>query len=191
MEMHKFEKLVVNTPATTFLHGVVLLNKALEHARPVAGELLEVGCGQGATTSILVRKFPDARLTAIDYEPGQVERARKRVGDRARVEQGDVTKLQFPDGSFDVAFELNVLHHVKDPLAGLREIHRVLKPGGQLVFTDYTSRFFRGPLGKLFPPEQMFTADEFLWMLQDAGFRVDGFEGRFVVLGAATKPRAA
>lgn len=188
MKMNRVERFIVNTPVTTFLHGRILLNKALRHARPIRGELLEVGCGQGATTEILIRRFPDSKITAIDYDPAQVERARRRVRERARVEQGDVTDLRFADATFDTVVELNVLHHVKDPLAALYEIRRVLEPGGQFVFTDYTSHFFRGPTAKVFPPETRFTADAFVGMVQQAGLCVSGREGKWVVRGAATRP---
>jgi len=65
---------------------------------------------------------------------GQVDIARRRAGERGlanvRFEVGSIYALPFPDGSFDVAYAHTVLQHVREPLRALREMRRVLKPGG-------------------------------------------------------------
>jgi ubiquinone/menaquinone biosynthesis C-methylase UbiE len=80
-------------------------------------------------------------VVGIDLEPEQIEKAR-RLGvtqgmDSVRFEVGDVYKLRYPDRSFDAAWASFMLEHLRSPLAALKEIRRVLKPGGVLGILDY------------------------------------------------------
>ncbi|HLE95960.1 MAG TPA: class I SAM-dependent methyltransferase [Candidatus Thermoplasmatota archaeon] len=188
--MRAFEKAVVNSPFTAFLHRRLLLPTLARVARdPVEGPLLEVGCGNGATTEGLLARWPRLATTAIDIDPDQVLRARLRLSGRARVEEGDVTRLAFPSGAFRTVVAMNVLHHVGEYERALHEVHRVLAPGGQFLFTDYTSSFFRGPFGKWFPPEARFAKPALRTALEGAGFQVDVLSGTTTVVGRAVKER--
>jgi SAM-dependent methyltransferase len=104
----------------------------IEHAGVGTGErLLEVGCGTGSLTFTLARTAAFAELTAIDYSDVYVAAARARNQDpRIRIEHGDAVALRFPDGSFDRALSLLVLHFVSDPAKGVAEMRRVTRPGG-------------------------------------------------------------
>jgi SAM-dependent methyltransferase len=96
--------------------------------------VLEVGCGVGAQTEILLKRFPGITIQAVDLSSAQVERARERLREpissgRVRVDAADAARLPFPDASFDAAFICWVLEHTPDPAAVLRELRRVLAPG--------------------------------------------------------------
>lgn len=105
----------------------------------VAGDVLEIGCGSGAMAGEILRRFPDVRLTATDYDEAMVEAARERLGRfgaRAEVRQADATALPFPAGSFGVVLSFIMLHHVIEWEQALAEAARVLRPGGRLVGYD-------------------------------------------------------
>lgn len=87
----------------------------------------------------LLRRFPDLRLVATDYDPEMVATARRRLapfGERATVERVDATALPFSDGRFDVVLSFAMLHHVVDWERAVAEAVRVLRPGGYLVGYD-------------------------------------------------------
>lgn len=99
----------------------------------VGGRYLDVGAGTGFLTSALVAR--GAHATAIDASPEMVRLLRARFpGIDAR--EADAERLPFPDASFDGAFANMCLHHVERPEAALREMARVVKPGGRIVVTD-------------------------------------------------------
>jgi ubiquinone/menaquinone biosynthesis C-methylase UbiE len=106
---------------------------------PFAGcrRLLEVGCGVGAQSEILLRSFPDASLVGIDVSPDQVEAASRRLatafGARAECRCMDARQMAFEASSFDGAFLCWILEHVADPECVLAEIRRVLAPGAPIV----------------------------------------------------------
>lgn len=104
-----------------------------------AGRLLEVGCGKGWYTGRL------GTATAIDIS---MESVRHVDPGNARV-VGDVEKLPYRDGSFDLVYGFGVLHHLENIEHGLMEIHRVLKPGGHIAFGGENSAHC--PLNYLFP----------------------------------------
>lgn len=186
--MKRFEKAFVNSPFTTIYHRHIALPRVLLMARrPIEAPLLEVGCGKGTTTRGLLARLPGMKITAIDYDPDQVARARKTLGTAAQVEQGDVTALRHEDASFGTVVELNTLHHMADWHIAVSEVNRVLKPGGQFLFMDYTEEFFRGPLGRWFPPESRFTPDAFTRTLEAAGFKDIIISGRRIIWGAAVR----
>jgi SAM-dependent methyltransferase len=108
--------------------------EAVREAEP--RRVLEVGCGEGELAERLVGEL-GVGLVALDQSERMVELARARGLD-ARV--GDVQELPFEDGSFDVAVAAWMLYHVRALDRALRELARVLRPGGRLVaITNYAN----------------------------------------------------
>lgn len=99
-------------------------------ARYTPADVLEVGCGMGHFAARVGDLLSGARYTAIDQSPRMVELTRNRGVDAWL---GDVQQLEFPDASFDVVVANWMLYHVPDLDSALREIARVLRPGGVLI----------------------------------------------------------
>jgi len=94
--------------------------------------LLEVGCGMG--TDLLQFARGGAKVTGVDLTPRSVEISRQHLdvyGERGDFAISDCETLPFADDSFDVVYSNGVLHHTPDTVGAVREIHRVLRPGGQ------------------------------------------------------------
>jgi len=109
----------------------------LPHLTPDA-RILDVGCGPGTITAGLADRVPGGRVTGIDAAAEIVEQARERAGQRANLDfaTADVYALDHPDGTFDVVHAHQVLQHLGDPVAALREMGRVTKPGGLVAARD-------------------------------------------------------
>ncbi len=102
------------------------------------GRLLEVGCGPGVMLPDLLAMGFDVR--AIDVSREMIRRAEQRLGahplaGRCHLAVGDVERLEFGEGAFDVVLAMGVLEYLPAPDAALREMVRVLKPGGRLVLS--------------------------------------------------------
>src|SRR5438045_2600183 len=94
--------------------------------------LLEIGCGMG--TDLLQFARGRAKVTAVDVTPRSVEISRQHLllyGQMGQFALADCEHLPFSAESFDVAYSNGVLHHTPDTAGAVREIHRVLRPGGQ------------------------------------------------------------
>lgn len=118
-------------------------------------ETLDVGCGGGYTCEYL--DDLGAEVTGMDINPDLVEVARahaQQVGKVIRYEQGRAEALPFPDQSFDVVTCVDVLEHVDDVGGALREIHRVLRPGGVLLY-DTINRTAWARVTMIVIPERM------------------------------------
>jgi SAM-dependent methyltransferase len=109
--------------------------------------LLEVGCGTGAQLELLLEAFPHLRVTGVDRAADQLAGAAPALARRAALVHADATALPFDDGAFDAAFLCWILEHVADPLAVLRELHRVLEPGAQVVVTEVVNATLGARLG--------------------------------------------
>lgn len=106
-------------------------------------KVLDFGCGPGTISIGLAEAVAPAEVHGIDMEPSQIDLARmfaRRYGrDNATFHVGDVTAMPFGDGFFDVAHCQNLLMHVPDTRAVLREVKRVLKPGGIIAGREMIS----------------------------------------------------
>jgi len=99
---------------------------------------LEVGVGTGKN---LPYYHPDIELTAVDFSPGMLRSAQEKQQNvhlkQLRLYEMDVQNLTFADNTFDTVVSTFVFCTVPDPLAGLREVYRVLKPSGTAVFLEH------------------------------------------------------
>jgi len=101
------------------------------------GSALDVACGSGKLTAVLSRiAGPRGRVVGLDFSPLMLEIARR---DHAGIEflEGDALNLPFDDGSFDAATIAFGLRNLSNPVRGLREMLRVVKPGGRPVVLEF------------------------------------------------------
>lgn len=111
------------------------LDKVLDHTDFTRKRILDIGCGNGAYTFDISKT---ARFTAgIDIEPQRLALFQKQINNRG---QPNIIALQmsgedlgFKDKSFDTAILIETLEHIPDNRKCLKEVHRILKPGGQLI----------------------------------------------------------
>lgn len=115
-------------------------------------QLLEIGCGVGAQTEILLRHFPDLHVTGVDRSKTNVDAARARLDALAWAESryeivvADAGSLEFESDRYDSAFLCWILEHVGDPALILSETRRVLRPGSPIVVTEVqNASFFLDP----------------------------------------------
>jgi ubiquinone/menaquinone biosynthesis C-methylase UbiE len=157
------------------LDDPALAGALLDRAGDVRGlRALDAGCGRGALAGALGRR--GARAAGIDLCASLLGAARASGGTVARA---DAHRLPFRCGSFDLAFSVLVLHYLEHPVRALRELARVLRPGGRLIACDRTAsedpalrreqerlERLRNPLlGRLLTPGQ-----------QEEALRAAGFE---------------
>jgi SAM-dependent methyltransferase len=113
---------------------------------PQARRLLEVGAGDGRLTVALARTYPHLEvIVSTDIAADMAKRIGRRtealgLADRIRADAQDVQALTYPDSSFDATVSLFSMHHWRRPAAALRELDRVLKPGGVMAVVDGCDR---------------------------------------------------
>ncbi len=158
-----------------------------EMAGSVSGKrVLDVGCGDGAYSIEIARR--GAIVTGIDISAEMIDAARRRAEERgAEVELlvGDASRVPFPDGTFDVVLAVTVLCFVGDAAAAVREMARVLAPGGRLVLGDLGRRSIwaawrrlRGLLGSATWRTARFrTPRELRLLVSQAGLSVERLRG--------------
>lgn len=137
--MSTYRDISVGGTDTTAPLNIAARLRHLEALVPLEGaRVIDCGCGAGG----YVRALRERGIDAIGVEHSAEKVAEYRQGtEPERVEQGDLEALRFPDASFDVALLNEVLEHVPDEARALREIRRVLVPGGHLIVFSPNRRY--------------------------------------------------
>ncbi|MCZ2078610.1 MAG: class I SAM-dependent methyltransferase [Bryobacterales bacterium] len=121
----------LEAPMERMLHSR-FRRRLFAHVQPC--EILEIGVGTGRN----LEYYPDGcRVTAIDLSPPMLDRARNRAGRSVTLLEMDAQALAFPDNSFDLVLATFVFCSVPDPILGLTEARRVLRPGGRLLLLEH------------------------------------------------------
>jgi len=131
--------------------------------------ILDAGCGTGAMLDLYGR-WPDTEVTGIDLSPEALRFSRERG--HSRLVGADLTRLPFRSGTFDVVSALDVIEHVADDQAAVREINRVLRPGGILVASVPAYQFLWGPHDEALHHHRRYHAKQFQKLLHAEGLRV-------------------
>lgn len=169
--------------STSNVHAAgVDLAQMVEVAQVTGNEtLLDAGCGAGHTSLLFAPHV--ARVVAFDLSDEMLAQVQRLAAERnlqnIQTQKGDVENLPFEDGSFEIVTSRYSAHHWPNPQRALREIRRVLKPGGQFVlsdvvsFDDFTTDTFVQTLEVLRDPSHVrdHSVAQWMEMLQDAGFR--------------------
>jgi ubiquinone/menaquinone biosynthesis C-methylase UbiE len=115
------------------------VKKLKKHA--AGGSITDVGCGPGYLLQLIAKEFPTYKLTGVDISEEMVKTATanfSRIGlsGRSEFKQGSAEHLPFEDNTQDFIVSTLSLHHWVDPKAAFDEMHRSLKPGGQMLIMD-------------------------------------------------------
>lgn len=146
-----------------------------------AGEahILDIGCGTGKLAHRLITHHRDARVFGIDLSESMIQAAQHHVANETRIHLSvaDSEHLPFETNTFDYITCSNSFHHYPDRPAALREMHRVLKPGGRLFLTDgYRDNWFGWVIYDVFVTRfeggEVYhaSAEEFFRIFVDTGF---------------------
>jgi demethylmenaquinone methyltransferase/2-methoxy-6-polyprenyl-1,4-benzoquinol methylase len=104
-----------------------------------AARVLDLACGTGDLTMLLARRYRDGEVSGVDLSPAMLARARRRRGaEGLRFRLGDLGRLPFPSGHFDVVTGGYALRNAPSLSVALQEVQRVLKPGGTAAFLDFS-----------------------------------------------------
>ena len=102
-----------------------------------AARVLDVGCGTGELMRRLRAKYPHAALAGLDPVAEMLAVARDKLSGNEDLRTGYADALPWSAGAFDVVVSCNMFHYISHPVEALREMGRVLRPGGSLVLTDW------------------------------------------------------
>ena len=153
MKMTKFEKFFVNSEGRS-QRVAEYAEKMLRLVGFAPGQrYLDFGCGNGAAAVRLASKL-GLNVTGIDVDSEQIETAREESGQTANLRflTTDGTQLPFGDNEFDFVATHMVTHHIPDWQNALRQMLRVLKPNGCLIYKDFALPKWLASLGKKIRP---------------------------------------
>lgn len=143
--------------------------------------VLDVGCGGGRTIETLLSRGSDGRVFGVDYSPASVAVARARNREsiergRVQIQEGSVSSLPFPDEMFDLVTAVETHYYWPDLPTDVREVMRVLRPGGAFMIIAETYRGRRNdwlyrPVMRGVLRANYLTADAHRRLLSEAGYR--------------------
>ena len=138
---------------------------ALNNPNP---RILDVGCGTGANLKMLAAH---GRTEGVDISPQAVEFCRQRGLDSVKL--GAIEHLPYENGSFDLVTALDVIEHLDDDVAGLREMRRVLRPDGRVLLFVPAFMFLWGVQDEVSNHRRRYTLPSLLKAVEAAGFSIE------------------
>lgn len=179
MLLNRVEKALMNNPVRAAVQRGFEARRLLALGGPMKGGVaLEVGCGRGVGTEIVLEHFGADRVDAFDLDPEMVELARRRLArhaERVRLWVGAAERIDAQDGQYDAVFDFGIIHHVPDWPRAIAEIRRVLRPGGRLYAEEALAGLILSPIVRRVlehPSENRFDARRFRDELARQGFEV-------------------
>lgn len=161
----------------------------LDDLKNVKGKVLEVGCGGGGMIKAIGYYRHDLELTGLDISKFAIKEAKKN-SKKVRFVVGDIYKLPFKDKTFDAVVAFDIVEHLENPEKAIKEIYRVLKPGGVLhLFSPCEGQ--EGTLNRLLRKLgwkakeiyaghiQYFTRIKLQKILEESKFKVDHYRWSF------------
>jgi SAM-dependent methyltransferase len=130
--------------------------------------ILDVGCGTGANL-LMLSQFGDAE--GVDISEDALAFCRERGLEKVKLGAGEA--LPYDDGAFDLVTGLDVVEHMDDDLAGLREMRRVLRPGGRVLLFVPTFMFLWGVQDDVSNHRRRYRLPELRPVLEQAGFEIE------------------
>lgn len=190
IELHKnvpadwYEASIKENLLQRFWHWRRFVNVS-KFIKDVDGHVLDIGCCDGYFTNVLLENSKADHITGIDVLEHTIKYAQKRYKKNKKLsfQLGEAHKLPFKKNSFDHVFCLEALEHVEDPLIVLKEMRRVLKPGGRihiLIPAENTLfkviwAFWTKYRGKIWTGSHLheYENDEVLEYIKKAGFTIE------------------
>lgn len=143
----------------------------------VPEEIVEIGCGGGRNAGELLKRYPDSKVTAIDYSEVSVDKATAYNAEaikagRCRVQRGDVSALALPEGKYDLATAFETIYFWPGLEKCFGQVAKVLKPGGTFMVVNESDGNDEASLKfeKIIDGMKCHTVDEIESALKSAGF---------------------
>lgn len=180
MLLNSVEKFLMNNPIRSLVqwrHEAAMMERL--GGKLTGLRVLEIGCGRGVGTEMILERFEAGEVHAFDLDPDMVRLARERLArypaDRVRLFVGDAENIEATDESFDAVVDFGIIHHCPNWQRTVAEVRRVLKPGGKFFFEEVTKQaldrwFYRTFLDH--PTENRFTASQFAAEVESHGIIV-------------------
>jgi ubiquinone/menaquinone biosynthesis C-methylase UbiE len=177
MKLNCLEKMLMNNPIRRAIQKYFEVPRLLEMGNKMnGGTALEIGCGQGFGTELILDFFGANRVDAFDIDPKMIALASKRLKYRenqTRLWVGDATAIRANDNSYDAIFNFGIIHHIPAWENALCEVWRVLKPGGRFYAEEVLDKFILSPLWRNLldhPLASRFDQNRFARSLEKIGF---------------------
>jgi ubiquinone/menaquinone biosynthesis C-methylase UbiE len=174
MRMTRLEKYFVNRKKKSDRNIQILESDLRNMDLKKIKRVLEIGCGVGFVSSYLAENY-DMEVYGTDYDSEQIQLANKLQPklERLYYQVEDATKLSFNDSSIDLVISQNVFHHIPDWEKTIKEISRVLTPGGYFNWIDLTiPKLVRNIFNPFVKKYGLYTIDDFERYIEINGFRM-------------------
>ncbi len=150
----------------------------LAHLKTISPEaMLDIGCGGGRNAAALMKKYPEATMTAVDYSPLSVKQAseynKEAIAEgKCVVKQGDASALDFDEGTFDLATAFETVYFWPGIAHCFSEVARILRPGGRFMIVNESDGLDAGSkkFEEMIDGMKIYTAGELEGALRAAGF---------------------
>jgi ubiquinone/menaquinone biosynthesis C-methylase UbiE len=181
MRLNSLEYRLMNNPLRGFVQRKLEARQLLKLGGDVdGGAALELGCGRGVGSEIILDHFGAGSVDAFDLDPRMVSLAVRRLAPRGRSVRlwiGSAAMIAAPDSTYDAVFDFGVIHHIERWMDALGEVERVLKPGGRFYAEEPLRKIIDHPVARCLvehPEANRFNAEEFAAGIKRAGLGTIG-----------------